>query len=46
MVTGTYNFMPVILNVTFVGLLTAATAAFTSGSASFVALLVNAQFLY
>ena len=36
--------MSVILNVAFVGLLIAATARFTSGFASLVALLVNTQF--
>ena len=36
--------MSVILNVVFVGLLIAATAGFTSGFASLVALLVNTQF--
>ena len=42
--TGTYNVVSFILNVTFVGLLTAATAASVSGSASLVALLVITQF--
>ena len=42
--TGTYNFVSVILNVAFAGLLTAAIAGFTSGFASLVALLVNTQF--
>ena len=37
--------MSVILNITFVGLLIAATAGFASGFASLVALLVNAQLL-
>ena len=41
--TGTYNFVSVILNVGFVGLLIVATAGFTSGFASLVALLVNRQ---
>ena len=36
--------MSFILNFAFVGLLTAATAGFTSGFASLVALLVNTQF--
>ena len=44
MATGTYNFVSFILNVTFVGLLTAATAGSASGSASLVALLVITQF--
>ena len=44
MTTGTYNFVSFILNVTFVGLLTAATAGSASGSASLVALLVITQF--
>ena len=43
--TGTYSFTSVILNVAFVGLLIAATAGSTLGSASLVALLVNMQFL-
>ena len=42
--TGTYNFVSVILNVAFVGLLTAATAGSASGSASLVALLAITQF--
>ena len=37
--------MSFILNVAFVGLLTAATAGFASGSASLVAWLVITQFL-
>ena len=44
MTTGTYNFVSFILNVAFVGLLTAATARSASGSASLVALLVITQF--
>ena len=40
MTTGRYNFVSVILNTAFVGLLTAATAGLASGSASLVALLV------
>ena len=45
--TGTYSFVSVILNVAFVGLLTAATAGLSpwSGTASVVALLVITQFL-
>ena len=43
MTTGTYNFVSVIFNVAFVGLLTAASAGLTSGSASLVALLVITQ---
>ena len=42
--TGTYHFVSVILNPALVGLSIAATAEFTSGSASLVALLVNTQF--
>ena len=42
--TGSYNLVSVIFNVTFVGLLTAATAESASGSASLVALLVKTQF--
>ena len=42
--TVTYNFVSFILNFAFVGLLTAATAGFTSGFASLVALLINTQF--
>ena len=42
--TGTYNFLSIILNVAFVGLLTAATAGSASGSASLVAYLVIIQF--
>ena len=38
--TGTYNFLSVILNVAFIGLLTSATAGSASVSASLVALLV------
>ena len=38
--TGTYNFVCVILNVAFAGLLTAATVGFATGSASLVALLL------
>ena len=43
---ATYNFMSVILNVVFVGLLTAAIAGFPpwAGTASLVALLVNTPF--
>ena len=42
--TGTYNFVSVILNVVFVGLLTAATAGSVSGSTSLFVLLVVTQF--
>ena len=42
--TGTYNFLSIILNVAFVGLLTAATAGSASGSTSLVAYLVIIQF--
>ena len=42
--TGTYSCVSVILNVAFVGLLTAATAGSASGSASLVAFLVITQF--
>ena len=44
MTTRAYNFVSFILNVAFVGLLTAATAGTASGSASLVALLVIPQF--
>ena len=44
MTTRTYNFVSFILNVEFVGLLTAATAGFTTGSAPLVAFLVTTQF--
>ena len=44
MTTATYNFASLILNVAFVGLLTAATAGSVSRSASLVALLVITQF--
>ena len=44
MSTGTYSFVSVILNVAFVGLLTAIIAGFTSGSASLVTLLVVTHF--
>ena len=44
MTTATYSFVSFILNVAFVGLLTAATARSESGSASLVALLVITQF--
>ena len=40
MTTGTYNFVCVILNVAFAGLLTAATVGFATGSASLVGLLL------
>ena len=43
--TGTYSFVYFILNVAFVGLLTTATVASASQSASLVALLVITQFL-
>ena len=43
--TGTDHFVSVTLNITFVGLLIAATGGFASGFASLVALLVNIQFL-
>ena len=36
MAAGTYNFVSVTLNVTFVGLLTVATGGFASGPASVV----------
>ena len=42
--TRTCNFVSVVLNVAFIGLLTAATAGLASGSASHFALLVNTQF--
>ena len=42
--TGACNFVSVVLNVEFIGLLTAATAGLASGSASLFALLVNTQF--
>ena len=45
MTTRTYNFVSFILNVEFVGLLTAATAGFATGSAPLVAFLVTTQFL-
>ena len=44
MTTATYNFASLILNVAFVGLLTAATAGSVSRYASLVALLVITQF--
>ena len=44
MTTGTYNFVSSILNVTFVGLLTAATAGLASGSAFLVVSFVITQF--
>ena len=44
MTTGTYNFVSVIWNFAFVGLLTGATAGSTSGFASLVALFVITQF--
>ena len=42
--TGTYNFVSLILNVAFVGLLTTTTAGSATGSSSLVALLVVTQF--
>ena len=42
--TGTYNFVSVILNVVFVGLLTGASAGFASGSASLVDFFVYTHF--
>ena len=44
MTTGTYNFVSSILNITFVGLLTAATAGLASGSAFLVVSFVITQF--
>ena len=44
MTAATYNFASLILNVAFVGLLTAATAGFVPRSASLVALLVITKF--
>ena len=44
MITGIYNVVPFILNVVFVGLLTAATAGLVSGLVSLVALLVTTLF--
>ena len=44
MTAATYNFASLILNVAFVGLLTAATAGSVSRSASLVALLVITKF--
>ena len=43
--TDTYNFVSVILNIAFVGLLTAATAGFASVTASLAVLLAITQFL-
>ena len=42
---GTYNLLSVILKFAFVGLLNSSTAGSASESSSFVALLVNRQFL-
>ena len=44
MATGTYKFVSFILNVTFVGLLTTATAGSASGSASLIGLLFLQKF--
>ena len=44
MITGIYNVVPFILNIAFVGLLTAATAGLVSGLVSLVALLVTTRF--
>ena len=44
MTTETYNFVSVISNVTFAGLLTATTEGLALGLAFLVALLVNTQF--
>ena len=46
MTIGTYSFVSVILNIAFVGLLTATTAGLALGSASLVALLVITHFSY
>ena len=45
MTTGTCNFVSFILNVAFLGLLTAAAAGSASGSVSLVALIVITQYL-